>query len=218
MRITIFGATGAVGSRTVHEALARNHEVTAVGRNVERLQALARSLNATETLRVRQGDASDAADVARLSHGQDVVISATRPVPGQEDQLALAAKGLVGGLSGSGVRLLVVGGAASLTLPGEPGTLLVDGPGFPVELRPIALACNEQLDVIRGGDEVDWTYLSPPALLEPGVRTGSYRVGRDELLVGPDGTSYLSMEDFAIALLDEAERPRHRRLRFTVGT
>jgi putative NADH-flavin reductase len=218
MRITIFGATGAVGSRTVQEALDRNHEVTAVGRNTERLQALAGSLTAAGALRVRRGDASDAADVARLSLGQDVVISATRPVPGQEEELAIAAKGLVGGLSGSGVRLVIVGGAASLTLPGEPGTLLVDGPGFPVELRPIALACNEQLDVIRGGDEVDWTYLSPPALLEPGVRTGSYRVGRDELLVGPDGTSYLSMEDFAIALLDEAERPRHRRLRFTVGT
>ncbi|WP_433004790.1 NAD(P)-dependent oxidoreductase [Kribbella sp. CA-294648] len=219
MRITIFGATGAVGSRTAQEALSRNHEVTAVGRNPERLQALARSLTAAGgLLRVGRGDASDAGDVARLSLGQDVVISATRPVPGQEDELATAAKGLVGGLSGSGVRLLVVGGAASLTLPGEPGTLLVDGPGFPVELRPIALACNEQLDVIRGADEVDWTYLSPPALLEPGVRTGSYRVGRDELLVGPDGTSYLSMEDFAIALLDEAERPRHRRLRFTVGS
>lgn len=218
MRITIFGATGAVGSRTVQEALSRNHEVTAVGRNPERLQALADSLAAAGALQVRQGDASDAADVARLSLGQDVVISATRPVAGREDELAVAAKGLVGGLGGSGVRLLIVGGAASLTLPGDPGTLLVDGPGFPVELRPIALACNEQLDVIRGGDEVDWTYLSPPALLEPGVRTGSYRVGRDELLVGPDGTSYLSMEDFAVALLDEAERPRHRRLRFTVGT
>ncbi|MEU4392338.1 NAD(P)H-binding protein [Kribbella sp. NPDC023855] len=229
MRITIFGATGAVGSRTVQEALSRHHEVTAVGRNTTRLQALARSMTTAgggagasgagrRVLRVRQGDASDPADVARLGRGQDLVISATRPVAGLEDELAIAAKGLVAGLSGSGVRLLVVGGAASLTLPGEPGRLLVDGPGFPVELRPIALACNEQLDVIRGGDEVDWTYLSPPALLEPGVRTGSYRVGRDELLVGPDGTSYLSMEDFAIALLDEAERPRHRRLRFTVGT
>lgn len=228
MRITIFGATGAVGSRTVQEALSRNHEVTAVGRNAQRLQALAHSVTAASTggaagtvggvLRVQRGDASNAGDVARLSRGQDVVISATRPVAGREDELAVAAKGLVGGLSGSGVRLVVVGGAASLTLPGDPGTLLVDGPGFPVELRPIALACNEQLDVIRGGDEVDWTYLSPPALLEPGVRTGTYRVGRDELLVGPDGTSYLSMEDFAIALLDETERPRHRRLRFTVGT
>lgn len=234
MRITIFGATGAVGSRTVQEALDRNHDVTAVGRNTQRLEALARSVTAAGAvgvddgagasgagrgvLRVRRGDASDPGDVARLSLGQDVVISATRPVAGLEDELAVAAKGLVAGLSGSGVRLLVVGGAASLTLPGEPGTLLVDGPGFPAELRPIALACNEQLDVIRAGDDVDWTYVSPPALLEPGVRTGSYRAGRDELLVGPDGTSYLSMEDFAIALLDEAEHPRHARLRFTVGT
>jgi putative NADH-flavin reductase len=86
-----------------------------------------------------------------------------------------------------------------------------------VELRPIALACNEQLEVVRGSDDVDWVYVSPPAVLEPGVRTGQYRVGRDELLVDPDGASSISMEDFAVALLDEVEGPRHRRIRFTVG-
>lgn len=138
-------------------------------------------------------------------------------MPGQEDQLAIAAKGLVSGLAGTGVRLLIVGGAASLTLPGDPGTTVVDGPGFPAELRPIALACNEQLEVIRGSADLDWAYLSPPALLEPGVRTGKYRLGRDELLVSSGGSSYLSMEDFAIALLDEAEHPQHHHLRFTVG-
>jgi hypothetical protein len=138
-------------------------------------------------------------------------------VAGQEHELAIAAKGLTAGLAGSEVRLLVVGGAASLTLPGDPGTTVVDGPDFPVELRPIALACNEQFEVVRTSDGVDWVYLSPPATLEPGVRTGQYRVGRDELLVAPDGASYISMEDFAIALLDEIEEPRHRRTRFTVG-
>lgn len=215
MRITIFGATGAVGSRVTLEALSRGHEVTAVGRNRQRLEALALNLS---TARVRRGDAADPGDVARLSYGQDLVISATRPVAGEEGELAIAAKGLVSGLAGTGVRLLIVGGAASLTLPGSAGTTVVDGPGFPAELRPIALACNEQLEVVRGSSDLDWAYLSPPALLEPGVRTGSYRVGQDELLVGADGSSYLSMEDFAIALVDEAERPRHHRVRFTVGS
>jgi putative NADH-flavin reductase len=112
---------------------------------------------------------------------------------------------------------LVVGGAASLTVPGSDGTTVVDGPDFPVELRPIALACAEQLEVVRGSDDVDWVYLSPPAVLEPGVRTGRYRVGRDELLVGADGASYISMEDFAVALIDEVEQRRHSRTRFTVG-
>jgi putative NADH-flavin reductase len=227
MRITIFGATGAVGSRAVAEALSRGHEVTAVARTDHRLKALAQALQRTATvgwgaggaagLRLRQGDASDVADVARLSQGQDVVISATRPVPGHEHELAIAAKGMSAGLAGSAVRLVVVGGAASLTVPGDPRTTVVDGPDFPSELRPIALACNEQFEVVRTSDDVDWVYLSPPATLEPGVRTGRYRVGRDELLVAPDGASYISMEDFAVALLDEIEEPRHRRTRFTVG-
>ncbi|WP_343966597.1 NAD(P)-dependent oxidoreductase [Kribbella koreensis] len=209
----MFGATGAVGSRAVQEALSRGHEVTAVGRSMERL----RTLPPDRSLRLEQGDASDMTDVARLSQGQDVVISATRPVPGREHELAIAAKGLVGGLAGTAVRLAVVGGAASLTLPGDPGTTVVDGPDFPPEFRPIALACNEQFEVVRGSDDVDWVYLSPPAMLEPGVRTGQYRLGRDELLVDDDGASYLSMEDFAVALVDEVERPRYRQSRFTVG-
>ncbi|NEA30378.1 NAD(P)H-binding protein [Streptomyces sp. SID13031] len=222
MRITIFGATGAVGTRAVKEALTRGHQVTAVGRTKERLQSLALSL-ATEApagsggLWLERGDASDSGDVARLSRGQDVLISATRPVAGQEDELAIAAKGLVSGLAGSDTRLVIVGGAASLTVPGDAGTMVVDAPGFPAELRPIALACNEQLQVVRGSSGVDWAYVSPPAVLEPGTRTGEYRVGRDELLVGDDGESYISMEDFAVALLDEAERPKHHRTRFTVG-
>jgi putative NADH-flavin reductase len=145
------------------------------------------------------------------------LIGATRPVEGAEHELAIAAKGLVAGLAGSAVRLVVVGGAASLTLPGDEGTIVVDGPDFPQELRPIALACNEQLEVVRGSDDVDWVYVSPPATLEPGVRTGQYRVGRDELLVAAGGASYISMEDFAVALIDEIERPQHRRTRFTVG-
>jgi hypothetical protein len=121
--------------------------------------------NQEGTLLLMQGDASDPADVAWLSQGQDVLISATRPVNGEEHELAIAAKGLVAGLAGSAVRLVVVGGAASLTLPGEPGTIVVDGPEFPRELRPIALACNEQYEVVRGSDGVDWVYVSPPGML-----------------------------------------------------
>ncbi|WP_328335274.1 NAD(P)H-binding protein [Kribbella sp. NBC_00382] len=211
----MFGATGAVGTRTTQEALSRDHEVTAVGRSRVRLEMLPPSHG--RTLLIEQGDASDPADVVRLSRGQDVVIGATRPLPGQEHELAIAAKGLTAGLAGSAVRLVVVGGAASLTLPGAPRMTVVDGPDFPRELRPIALACNEQYEVVRGSDDVDWVYVSPPASLEPGVRTGQYRVGRDELLVAPGGASYISMEDFAVALIDEIEHPQHHRTRFTVG-
>ncbi|WP_328988479.1 NAD(P)H-binding protein [Kribbella sp. NBC_01245] len=211
MRITVFGAAGDVGSRVVAEAVARGHKVTAVGRNPARLA------DSPVGVIVRQGDARNVEDVASLSAGQDLVISATRPVPGSEHELAIAAKGLLAGAAASGVRLLVVGGASSLFIPDSPGTTVVDAPGFPDDLRPIALACSEQLDVFRADAAVDWTYLSPPALLEPGERTGRFRLGRDELIVDTAGNSSISMEDLAIALLDEAERPQHPRTRFTIG-
>ncbi|TDE57021.1 NAD-dependent epimerase/dehydratase family protein [Nonomuraea mesophila] len=211
MRITIFGATGAVGSRTLAEALSRGHDVTAVVRDCVRLAP------AHPGIKIRRGDASDVADVTALSAGQDLVISATRPAPGHEDDLVATAGSLLSGVSVTGVRLLLVGGAAGLTVPGTGGLALVETPEFPPSWRPIALACDAQLAACRAAPHADWTYVSPPAFLEPGERTGRYRLGADELLVGADGRSAISLEDFAVALIDEAEHPRHRRRRFTVG-
>ena len=213
MRITVFGAAGGVGSRVVTEALDRGHEVSAVVR---------RPGHRHDGARVRTGDAADAGEVARLSAGQDVVIAATRPAPGREQELATTAEALLTGVGRTGpppagARLLVVGGAATLTVPGAGGGTVVDDPDFPTDLRPIALACAEQLAVCRAAHGVDWTYLSPPALLEPGERTGAYRTGTDTLLVDGSGNSVISMEDLAVALLDEAERPVHRGRRFTVA-
>ncbi|MER6943952.1 NAD(P)H-binding protein [Nonomuraea sp. NPDC000554] len=208
MRITVFGAAGNVGRRVVAEALSRGHEVTAVVRDPSRAHGLGAD--------VRAGDASDPRDVARLSAGQDVVITATRPAPGREGELAAVARALLAGLAGTGARLLVVGGAGSLTVPGTGGTV-IDAPDFPPSWRPIARACDEQLAACRADADVDWAYLSPAALLEPGERTGNYRLGADELLVDADGTSRISMEDLAVALLDEAERPKHHRTRFTAA-
>ncbi|GHG61201.1 NAD(P)-dependent oxidoreductase [Streptomyces griseocarneus] len=211
MRITVFGATGNVGGRTVAEALSRGHEVTAVVRDP------ARSGGLPPAVTVRTGDARDADAVAALSAGQDLVISATRPASGSEDQLAAATRGLLSGLARTGVRLLLVGGAGSLTVPGGTGTVIDDPALVPPSVRPIALACGEQLALCRAETVVDWAYLSPSALLEPGQRTGAYRLGADELLVDDRGVSQISMEDLAVALLDEAESPRHHRTRFTVG-
>lgn len=211
MRITVFGAAGNVGSRVVTEALSRGHEVTAVVRDSARFPQL------HEQARAEVGDASNPEDVARLSAGQDLVIGATRPAPGSEGDLVKATEGLLAGLAGTGVRLLVVGGAGSLILPGTNGVTVIDGPDFPADWRGIALACNAQLEACRAETEVDWAYLSPSALLEPGTRTGTYRLGTDELLVDADGNSAISMEDLAVVLLDEAERPRHHRTRFTAG-
>lgn len=193
------------------EALSRGHDVTAVVRDP------ARSAGLPAGARLRVGDAADPESVAALGTGQDLLIGATRPAPGREQELVATTGALLAGAARAGVRLLVVGGAASLTLPGGAGITVIEDPAFPAGLRPIAAACATQLDVCRAEASADWVYLSPPALLEPGERTGAYRLGTDELLVDADGVSAISMEDFAVAVLDEAESPGHRRTRFTVA-
>ncbi len=211
MRIAIFGATGQVGSRIVAEALRRSHAVTAVVRDA------ARSSDLSPAVRVDLGDASSVRDVARISRDHDLVVSATRPPAGREGELVETARSLLSGIRASDVRLLLVGGAASLTIPGGDGTVLEDDRLVPDAWRAIAKACADQLEVCRAEEVADWTYLSPPALIEPGARTGDYRLGSDELVVDANGESKISYEDFAVALIDEAEQPRHRRTRFTVA-
>jgi putative NADH-flavin reductase len=211
MHITVFGAAGNVGRRVIAEASARGHLVTAAVRDPARAQDL--PAGAT----VVRGDAADVDDVVALSVGRELVIGATRPVPGREADLVTTTRALLAGVARTRVRLLLVGGAATLTVPGAGGGTVIDDPAFPADWRAIALACRDQFDVCRADATADWTYLSPPALLLPGERTGRYRLGADMLVVGADGASTISYEDLAVALLDEAERPRHRRTRFTVG-
>ena len=212
MRITVLGATGKVGSRVVTEALSRGHEVTAVVRNSTRFDDLPAAAKA------RAGDVDNVEDVARISTGQDVVISAIRPAPGNESDIIPTTRSLMAGLAQTGARLLVVGGAATLTVPGTGGKTVIEDSNFlPVSARHIGKASADQLDVCRAETRVDWAYLSPPAQLAPGKRTGNYRLGTDELLLDPEGNSTISMEDLAVVLLDEAERPKHHRTRFTAG-
>jgi putative NADH-flavin reductase len=212
VQITVIGAAGMVGSRVVAEAAARGHEVTAVVRDEARAAVL------PEGVRVRTGDAADVAEVTRLGTGQDVVIAATRPPAGREDELVTTTKALLAGLVGTGARLLVVGGAGSLTVPGSGGRLEAEDPDLVgPEHRAIARAGVHQLAACRAAADVDWAYLSPPAELRPGTRTGRYRRGGDELLIDAAGRSAISVEDLAVALLDEVEAPAHRRARFTVA-
>ncbi|MFE3257813.1 NAD(P)-dependent oxidoreductase [Nocardia sp. NPDC059091] len=211
MQITVFGASGDAGSRVVAEALSRGHRVRAVARTAERLRELPAQVE------VWTGNAADPADVEKAAAGSDVVVSATRPAPGREHELAEVAAALLEGLADSGIRLLVIGGAGSLTVAGT-GKTLTEQPGFPAELVPIAEGGSRQLEVFRTTPHaVNWAYVSPAALFEPGERTGAYRLGRDDLLTDDQGNSSISMEDMAIALLDEIEQPAHHRTRFTVG-
>ena len=212
MRIIIFGAAGDVGSRLVTEALSRGHEITAVVRDPAQFNKLP-----TEVI-ARSGDAGSVEDVARLTAGQDLAISAIRPPDGREVQLVTLTKAILDGVAQSGIRVLIIGGAASLKMPGQDDKTVLTAPDFlPESVLDIARACFAQHEVCRADTRADWTYISPPAMLTPGMRTGTYRRGSDELLVDEHGVSAISMEDFAIALLDEAENPQHHQTRFTAA-
>ncbi len=211
MNIIIFGAAGEVGHRAVAEAIRRGHRVTAVIRRAEQATLLH---DEAVTL---VADIGVHGDPASLVRGHDLVISALRPSTGQEPLLAGLTKTVLGAAFGAGVRALIVGGAASLTLPGKTTTVLTE-PGFlPEGVVPIAVACQAQYELILKDTKTDWAYLCPPAMLSPGDRTGQYRLGADQLLTDENGVSAVSMEDFAVALLDEAEQAAHTRRRFTVA-
>lgn len=210
MNIVIFGASGALGTRLISEALLRGHEITAVARNVAPLQERNRPI------RCVAGDATYSSSVAAVAADHDVALSAVT----QHDQPAIivdAARALLEGLERVGVeRLVVAGGAGSLLVPS--GQRLLDTPDFHAEWKPEALAQADALAVYQAYEgPVEWSYVSPAALLEPGERTGAYRLGGDELLVDEEGRSRISMEDFAIAMLDEAEQGAHLRQRFTAA-
>lgn len=212
MKITVLGAAGNVGRRVVAEALARGHEVSAVVRDAAAIRKLPRAAIA------RIGDATDAADVAKLTADQDVVVNATRPPAGDSDKTRQFTKSLMDGVAANDARLIVVGGAATLKVPGTGGrTVMEDANYLPVSARHIGRASADQYDACRKEQRVNWAYLSPPASLAPGERTGRYRLGSDELVVDADGNSRISIEDLAVALIDEIETPRHRQQRFTVA-
>jgi putative NADH-flavin reductase len=202
MKIAILGATGRVGSRIVDEALRRGHAVTAMARH-------ASAFPARDRLITRDIDAADGPAMVETIAGHDAMVSAM-PFR-QVDPEALVSLTKKAGVP----RLMVVGGSGSLFV--APGVQLIDTPDFPAAYKLEAAAGRDFLGVLNQEVELDWTFLSPSALLEPGERTGTYRLGKDELLTDASGKSWISMEDYAIALVDELERPAHSRQRFTVG-
>jgi putative NADH-flavin reductase len=148
--------------------------------------------------------------------GNDVVISAIGPRPGEDVQIVpKAARALIAGVKAAGIpRLLIVGGAGSLEV--EPGVQLVDTPQFPAAWRGIANAHRDALEIYRQSD-IDWTYFSPAIFIEPGQRTGHYRTGGDEVLMDVKGQSRISAEDYAMAIIDEVENPKLGGRRVTIA-
>jgi uncharacterized protein len=215
MKIVVFGATGNVGRRVADEALRRGHEVVGVVRDPAAAQS------PDPRVRLVQGDATDAASVAAAARGADAVVSAISPRPNARGlaapSLVANSRALIAGLRQAGVkRVLYVGGAGSLEI--APGQQLIDQPFFPEAYRAEALEGRDALNVWRQEAEgLDWTYLSPAAEIQPGRRSGAYRVSGEQLLVNEEGKSTISFEDYAVAVLDELERNEHVGERFAVA-
>lgn len=216
MNITLIGATGFVGTPLLAELLSRGHAVTVLARHPDKLAS-------RPGLRVAVGDATVPADVAAAAQGADAVASAYNPGwdhPQLADTYTAGSRAIVAGARAAGVqRLLVVGGAGSLFV--APGVQLVDTPGFldhvPPNVVPGARAARDLLTEMQGIDDLDWVFLSPPAMLQDGARSGRYRLGGDGLLMDGPAPAGISVADLAVAIVDELERPAHHRQRFTVA-
>lgn len=201
MKIVVLGASGHIGSEITKELAGRDHAVTAVARKPE-------AIPTADRVTPVAGDASDANALADLLRGADAVISALHfDVPAETLLTAVREAGVP--------RLLVTGGAASLEV--APGVRLIDTPQFPEEWKPFATGGITFLDHLRGISDVDWTFLSPAALIEAGPRLGRYRTGNDQLLTDDKGESRISYADYALAMVDELEQPKHSRARFTAA-
>jgi uncharacterized protein len=211
MTIALIGASGYVGSAILREALWRGHHVTAVVRNTARLIA-------QPGLQAIAADVLDTAALTSVLAGHAAVISAFSGHSQAQirEYYGRGLRSIIAAAKQARVpRLLVVGGAGSLDVAS--GVQLVDTPHFPAQWKQTAEGARDALNLLRQERQLDWTMLSPSALLERGIRTGKFRLGADQLLVDAAGESYISLEDYAVAMLDELERPTHSRQRFTAG-
>ena len=212
MKLVLFGATGHIGGAILDEALARGHDVTAVVRDASRVT------QHHPQLHIVVGDVAQPATWAAAAKGADAVIaSLSARRSGQPDEVPAAAKTLLESLSAAKVkRLLWVGGAGSLEV--APGLRVIDDPHFPAAWKPEAEAQAKALDIFRASNtDIDWTYVSPAALIEDGSRTGQYRVGGDTLLTDANGVSRITVPDYANALLDRLDKHDALRQRITVA-
>ncbi len=207
MQIGIIGATGKAGNLILKEAQARGHEVTAIVRDGSRITDSSVNIVEKNVLDLTDADLQ----------GFDVVVNTFGAAPGQETQYIEVGRVLINALKGANTRLIVVGGAGSLFVDEAKTTRLMETPDFPKEYYPTAFHAGENLKDLENSSDVKWTYLSPAAFFNPnGQRTGSYQEGKDHVIVNSSGQSYVSYEDYAIAVLDEIELPKHLNERYTV--
>lgn len=208
MKVAIIGASGFIGSAILNEALSRGHDITAIVRNPEKVTVSDPRLN------VKKGDVIKEEEVVSLLKGNEAVISAYSANDSSTYVKAITA--IINATKKAGItRLLAVSGAGSLEV--KPGVQLLDTPEFPAEWKDGATATRDAFDVIKQVTDLDWSVLSPAMVIEPGPRTGVFRLGKDQVLFNDKGESKISTADFAVALLDELERPAHIKQRFTLA-
>lgn len=215
MKVALIGASGFVGSAILNELVQRGHTVTAIVRNPERVKQ-AKNVTAVKANALNEDEVADAV------RGHDVVVNAFNPGwsnPNIYEEFLQGAKAIQEGTKKAGVkRLFVMGGGGSLYI--APGQQLVDSPDFPADWKAGALAAREYLNIIKNEQELDWTFLSPAIEMHQGtagIRKGTYRTGLENPVFNEEGRSIISVEDMAIAIVDELENPKHIRQRFTVG-
>ena len=202
LKIALIGVSGNVGKRIAEEALNRGHQVTGIARNIG-------DVAARNNLSLKLGDISDPEALAGMLKGNDLVVSSVKTTDFDPGQLITAVR-----LSGV-KRWLVVGGAGSLEV--SPGVTALDSGKLPDFVVPAARGAQNFLNILRPVQDIDWTVLSPAFEFTAGERTGKFRLGKDEIIIDQNGKSAISFEDYAVALLDEIEEPRHLKGRFSIG-
>lgn len=206
MKVVLYGATGQAGRPILDELTQRGHQVIAVARRPEALPVGTTSV---------KDDLSDLDRISTLIAGADAVVSAYAPPREDTDQLVSVTQRLIAAVKSTGVsRLVVVGGCGSLEF--SPGVTVLKSGYWPEAYVPIAVSHTKALASLRESG-INWTYFSPPMSITPGQRTGRFRLGGDDLIKDAEGQSRVSFEDYAVALVDELERPAHERARFTIG-
>ena len=217
MKIALIGGTGYVGSKILAEALRRGHRVTSIERNPQRLAP-------RRNLRIKKADVLHRERLSRILARHDVIVSAFNPkrgTPGPEifHRHVRGHRAIIFAAKRSGVkRFLAVGGAASLKT--RAGVEFLDSPEFPAAFEPFKggiRGTRELYYLLKKENGLDWVFLAPSVMIAPGARTGRYRVGTDHVLYDEAGKSHISLQDYAVAMLDEIEHPKHHRERFTVG-
>lgn len=207
MKIGVIGATGKAGSRIAAEAKNRGHEITAIVRNASKLEDKSLLVLEKDVFQLTEEDVK----------GFDVVVNAFGAPFGQEHLHVDAGRVLIEAMKGAiNTRLIVVGGAGSLYVDESKTLKVIDTPDFPDFVKPTAANQATNLEDLKQAEGIKWTFVSPSAMFAIGKRTGSYQIGKDHLLVNSNNESYVSYEDFAVAIVDEIEHPKHLNERFTV--